>query len=62
MVFVGIGFATAAYALYLGISVFSEDAAWIVGECIAAVGAIPGFIGVAFLLLWFAKRASAPKA
>lgn len=61
LVFIGIGFAAAAYALYLGISVFSETGAWITGECIAAVGAIPGFIGVAYLLLWLAKR-HAPKA
>jgi hypothetical protein len=59
MVFVGLGFAAAAYALYLGISVFSEDAAWITAECVAAVGAIPGFIGVAYLILWFAKRSAA---
>jgi hypothetical protein len=61
LVFIGIGFAAAAYALYLGISVFSETGAWITGECVAAVGAIPGFIGVAYLLLWLAKR-HAPKA
>lgn len=61
LVFIGIGFAAAAYALYLGISVFSETGAWITGECVAAAGAIPGFIGVAYLLLWLAKR-HAPKA
>jgi hypothetical protein len=61
LVFIGIGFAAAAYALYLGISVFSETGAWITGESVAAVGAIPGFIGVAYLLLWLAKR-HAPKA
>ena len=61
LVFIGVGFAAAAYAMYLGISVFSETGAWITGECIAAVGAIPGFIGVAYLLLWLAKR-HAPKA
>jgi hypothetical protein len=59
LVFIGLGFAAAAYALYLGISVFSEAAAWITGESIAAIGAIPGFIGVAYLLLWLAKRGSA---
>ena len=59
LVFIGVGFAAAAYALYLGIGVFSEDAAWITGECVAAVGAIPGFIGVAHLILWLVKRHSA---
>lgn len=56
MVFIGLGFAAAAYALYLGISVFSETGAWITGECVAATGAIPGFIGLAYLLLWLARR------
>jgi hypothetical protein len=58
LVFIGLGFAAAAYALYLGISVFSDTGAWITGECVAAVGAVPGFIGVAYLLLWLAKRGS----
>jgi hypothetical protein len=56
LVFIGLGFAAAAYALYLGISVFSETGAWITGECVAAIGAVPGFIGLAYLLLWLAKR------
>lgn len=58
LVFIGLGFAAAAYALYLGISVFSDTGAWITGECVAAVGAVPGFIGLAYLLLWAAKRGS----
>src|ERR1700761_478522 len=58
LVFIGLGFAAAAYALYLGIGVFSETGAWITAECVAAVGAIPGFIGLAYLLLWLAKRGS----
>jgi hypothetical protein len=58
LVFIGLGFAAAAYALYLGISVFSDTGAWITGECVAAVGAVPGFIGLAYLLLWLAKRGS----
>jgi multisubunit Na+/H+ antiporter MnhB subunit len=59
LVFIGLGFATAAYALYLGIGVFSDTGAWITGECVAAIGAIPGFIGLAYLVLWWAKRNSA---
>jgi hypothetical protein len=56
LVFVGLGFAAAAYALYLGISVFSETGAWITGECVVALGAVPGFIGLAYLVLWLVKR------
>ena len=54
----GLGFAAAAYALYLGIGVVSDTGAWITAECVAAVGAIPGFIGLAYLVLWLAKRNS----
>jgi hypothetical protein len=56
LVFVGLGIVAAAYALYLGISVFSEAGAWITGESVAAAGAIPGFIGLAFIVLWFLRR------
>ncbi len=56
LLFIGLGFAAAAYALFLGISVFSESGAWITGECVAAAGAIPGFIGLAYLTLWLFRR------
>lgn len=59
LLFVGLGIALAGYALYLGIDVFSDDAAWVTGECVAAAGAIPGAIGVAYLALWLIKRNSA---
>jgi hypothetical protein len=56
LVFIGLGFAAAAYALYLGVYVFSEAGAWITGESVAALGAVPGFIGLAYLVLWLLKR------
>jgi hypothetical protein len=59
LVFIGLGFALAGYALYLGIGVYDDDAAWITAECVAAVGAIPGLIGLAYLVLWLVKRNSA---
>jgi hypothetical protein len=59
LVFIGLGFAAAAYALYLGISVFSDTGAWITGECVAAIGAVPGFIGLAYLVLWLVRRNAA---
>jgi hypothetical protein len=59
LLFVGLGIAAGGYALYLGISVFSETGAWITGESVAAVGAVPGFIGLAYLVLWLVKRNSA---
>jgi hypothetical protein len=33
-----------------------ETAAYITGGCTAGVGAIPGLIGVAYLILWATKR------
>ncbi len=39
----------------------NEIAAYVSGGSIAGFGAIPGFIGVAYLILW-ATRRNAPKA
>jgi hypothetical protein len=47
----GLGFAAAAYDLYVGVSLHSDTGAWITGECVAAVGAVAGFIRLAYLVL-----------
>lgn len=51
--FNGLGFATAAYALHGGVTVYSDTGAWITGECVAAVAV---FIGLAYLVLRPVKR------
>jgi hypothetical protein len=37
----------------------SETAAYISGGVIAGFGAIPGLIGIAYLILWFLRRGDA---
>jgi len=57
----GLGFCGIGLGLYYGISSVSVEGAWISGAVTAGVGAIPGLIGVAYLILW-ATRRNAPKA
>jgi hypothetical protein len=56
---VGGGFAAMGAAIYVGLLSIVPDEAAISGASTAAVGAIPGFIGLAYLVLWLAKRGSA---
>ncbi|MFI4933403.1 MAG: DUF6249 domain-containing protein [Caulobacterales bacterium] len=58
---VGLGMAGLGAGFYFGISMASDIGGAVVGGIIAGVGAIPGFIGLAFLLLWLVNR-KAPKA
>ena len=61
LVAVGLGFAGLGYGLWYGLMSVNEIAAYVSGGSTAGFGAIPGFIGVAYLFLW-ATRRSAPKA
>ena len=61
LVAVGLGFAGLGYGLWYGLMSVNEIAAYVSGGSTAGFGAIPGFIGIAFLILWATKR-SAPKA
>jgi hypothetical protein len=56
LICVGAGIALAGYGLYYGISFESDEAGAITGSIVAGVGAIPGLVGVAYLLLWLARR------
>ena len=56
LISVGVGIALLGYGLYYGISYESEEGGAITGAAIAGIGAIPGLIGVAYLLLWLARR------
>ncbi len=53
---VGLGFCGLGYGFWFGLMSHSEVAAYIVGGIISGVGAIPGLIGVAYLLLWATRR------
>jgi len=56
LISVGVGIALLGYGLYYGISYESEEGGAITGAAVAGCGAIPGLIGVAYLLLWLARR------
>jgi hypothetical protein len=56
LISVGVGIALLGYGLYYGISYESEEGGTITGSIVAGCGAIPGLIGVAYLLLWMARR------
>jgi len=56
LISVGVGIALLGYGLYYGISYASEEGGAITGAAVAGCGAIPGLIGVAYLLLWLARR------
>lgn len=61
LVAVGLGFAGLGYGLWYGLMSVNEIAAYVSGGSTAGFGAIPGFVGVAYLILW-ATRRNAPKA
>ncbi len=61
LIAVGLGFAGLGYGLWYGLMSVNEIAAYVSGGSTAGFGAIPGFIGIAYLILWFTKR-DAPKA
>ncbi len=60
LIAVGIGIAGLGLGLGWGIGTASFIGGSIVGGVIAGCGAIPGFIGVAYLLLWLVSRGSHP--
>ena len=59
LIAVGLGFAGLGYGLWYGLMSTSETAAYISGGCTAGFGAIPGLIGVAYLVLWATRRRAA---
>jgi hypothetical protein len=56
LIAVGLGVAGLGAGLGFGLSFASHMAGAIVGGIVMGCGAIPGFIGVAYLLLWLASR------
>ena len=57
---VGVGLAGLGFGLYEGIRPYDDSGAWATAWSVAGAGAIPGLIGLAYLILWLAKR-GAPK-
>ena len=58
LVAIGLGFCGLGYGLWYGLMTVDEMAAYITGGCTAGFGAIPGLIGVAYLILWAIKSKS----
>jgi hypothetical protein len=58
LIFVALGICMLGGGLYFGLSTVSDIAASIVGGALVGISAIPGFIGIAFLLLWLTRRRS----
>ncbi len=58
LICVGLGLAGLGYGMWFGLSSVTYEGAYITGGAIAGTGAIPGLIGVAYLILWLAKRAT----
>ncbi|MEO8812704.1 MAG: DUF6249 domain-containing protein [Caulobacteraceae bacterium] len=61
LIAVGIGMCGLGYALWFGLMSVNDVAAYTSGTSVAGAGAIPGLIGVAYLVLWLTRR-NAPKA
>ena len=62
LIAVGLGLAILGGGLGWGISLASPIGGAITGGVVGGVGAIPGFIGVAYLILWLMTRRSRPQA
>ncbi|HWA61809.1 MAG TPA: DUF6249 domain-containing protein [Caulobacteraceae bacterium] len=60
LIAVGVGLALCGYGLWFGLGAIPGDggeiASYIVGGSVAGAGAIPGLIGVAYLVLYLTKR------
>jgi hypothetical protein len=56
LIAVGVGLAGLGLLLGMGIGIESRIGGAITGGSIAGAGAIPGFIGVAYLILWMLGR------
>ncbi len=59
LIAVGLGLAGLGLGLWYGLMSTNETAAYITGYSVSGVGAIPGMIGVAYLVLWATRRGAA---
>ncbi|HEV7157032.1 MAG TPA: DUF6249 domain-containing protein [Caulobacteraceae bacterium] len=54
----GLGFAVLGYCLWQGIQPYDDNGAWVTAWSVACFGAIPGLIGIGYLVLWATKKTS----
>ncbi|MDB5483933.1 MAG: hypothetical protein JWO83_4986 [Caulobacteraceae bacterium] len=52
----GLGFCGLGYGLWYGLMSVNDIAAYVTGGSVAGIGAIPGLVGVAHLVLWASRR------
>lgn len=57
----GLGFCGLGYGLWYGLMSVNDISAYITGGSVAGIGAIPGLIGVAYLVLWGMQRGRAAR-
>jgi hypothetical protein len=55
LIAIGLGLCGLGYGLWYGLMTVDDTAAYVTGGSTAGVGAIPGLIGVAYLILWAIK-------
>jgi hypothetical protein len=53
---VGLGLVGLGYGIWYGLMIVNQTAAYVGGGCTAGAGAIPGLIGVAYIVLWATRR------
>ena len=58
LIAVGLGLAGLGYGMWFGLMAVNDIGAYVTGGAIAGSGAIPGMIGIAYLLLWLGRRNS----
>ncbi|MBA3812618.1 MAG: hypothetical protein H0X27_13445 [Caulobacteraceae bacterium] len=56
LISVGLGLCGLGYFMWYGLMSVNDIAAYTTGTSIAGAGAIPGLIGVAYLVLWLTRR------
>jgi hypothetical protein len=56
LIAVGLGFCGLGYGLWYGLMSVNDIAAYTTGGSVAGLGAIPGLVGVAHLVLWATRR------
>lgn len=60
LIFVGVGLAGLGICLGYGISFADATGGWVTGGAVAGAGAVPGMIGLAYLILYLMKRRGPP--
>jgi hypothetical protein len=58
LVATGLGLAALGYGLWYGLMSVNDIAAYVTGGSVAGFGAIPGLVGLGYLVLWATRRSA----